>query len=85
MLQIRICVQDRTYVLKEKLDPVYDKGMQLWMENVIYVSFALHVIFTVDFFFCSTLSQLLYIMLPLTFCSHVDPAFLFLRCCGTRS
>ena len=29
-------LKDRTYVPKEKLQPVYDKGLSLWLEHVLH-------------------------------------------------
>ena len=31
-----VALQDRTYVPKEKLQPVYEKGLALWLEHVLH-------------------------------------------------
>ena len=35
MIRDILMYMDRTYVPKEKLEPVYDRGMKLWIEKVL--------------------------------------------------
>merc|ERR1712100_606219 len=35
MIRDILMYMDRTYVPKEKLEPVYDRGMKLWLEQVL--------------------------------------------------